>query len=264
MDQHAHDDVGGRLQAARHARGQSLREIAATTKISPRNLAAIERNEFETLPGGLFRRGYVRAFASAVGLDADELAGVYRARFEHEDAPEPAPLKRADFDNRPLVERGAKVGATVIVAAAAWMMWQPAPPPPADPWLEASGPRAVLTGLPASLPSRLERGGNDEVAFAVSVEEQPALQLEIHATAACWLAADADGERVIYRLVEAGEQILIEAHGSIDLRIGDAGAVTYSINGEPGRPLGAPGEAVTARVTADTIDRFIDESASVT
>jgi len=99
---------------------------------------------------------------------------------------------------------------------------------------------------------------------ALAVDVQPALQVEIRAEAPSWLAVDADGARVIYRLLQAGEQVVIEAHASIDLRIGDAGAVTYAINGARGRPLGARGEAVTVRLTPDTVERFVAEAVTVT
>jgi cytoskeletal protein RodZ len=77
-------DIGARLRQARERRGLSLRDIASVTKISMMALKAIERNEFGRLPGGLYRRAYVRSFAAAVGLDADEVAREYRSRFEPE------------------------------------------------------------------------------------------------------------------------------------------------------------------------------------
>jgi cytoskeleton protein RodZ len=265
MNPAVNDDIGGRLRAARRARGATVRDIAAITKIAPHHLEAIERNEFEALPGGVFRRGYVKAFAAAVGLDPTEFARIYGARFEAAEPPEPPPLQRADFDNRPLVERGALVAAVMAVAAAAWVMWRPAAgPPPQDPWLDASGPRVTLTGLPPSQPSRLERGGNDEVAYAMSMDALPALQVEIRATAPSASAASQHGARVIYRLLQAGDQVVIDANRTIDLRIGNAGAVTYSINGARGRPLGADGEAVTVRLTPDTLDRYVADVATVT
>ena len=77
-------DIGSRLRQARETRGLTLRDIAATTKISMTALVAMERNDFARLPGGVFRKAYVRAFASEVGLNADELAREYHARFERE------------------------------------------------------------------------------------------------------------------------------------------------------------------------------------
>jgi cytoskeletal protein RodZ len=73
MDQTA-TDMGSRLRQAREQRGLTLRDVARTTKISMSVLVAIEHNDFARLPGGAFRRAYVRAFAAEVGLNGDELA----------------------------------------------------------------------------------------------------------------------------------------------------------------------------------------------
>jgi cytoskeletal protein RodZ len=64
-------DLGTRLKQAREARGLSLNEIATATKISPGALEALERNEYTRLPGGIFSRSFVRAYALAVGLDPE-------------------------------------------------------------------------------------------------------------------------------------------------------------------------------------------------
>ena len=74
-------DIGARLQHAREQRGLTLSDIAGVTKISARSLNAIEQNDFGRLPGGVFRKAYVRAFAIEVGLDADEMAAAYQAKF---------------------------------------------------------------------------------------------------------------------------------------------------------------------------------------
>ncbi len=65
-------DVGSRLRAAREARGLSLREIAARTKISVSALEALECNDLTRLPGGLFSRAFVRTYAKEVGLDPEQ------------------------------------------------------------------------------------------------------------------------------------------------------------------------------------------------
>jgi cytoskeletal protein RodZ len=72
-------DLGSRLRAARHQRGYSLHYIATVTKIPLIWLYAIERNNFDRLPGGLFGRAYVRAFAAEVGVDPDPLPDVLMA-----------------------------------------------------------------------------------------------------------------------------------------------------------------------------------------
>ena len=61
--------LGAELRLAREARGSTLADVAASTRISGWALAAIEREQFERLPGGIYSRGFVRAYADAVGLD---------------------------------------------------------------------------------------------------------------------------------------------------------------------------------------------------
>ena len=64
-------EFGARLKQARVARGISLAQIASVTKISARSLEAVERNDFSRLPGGIFTRSFVRAYAGEVGLDPE-------------------------------------------------------------------------------------------------------------------------------------------------------------------------------------------------
>src|SRR5512135_1677705 len=77
-------DFGGRLRQAREARGMSLAQIAASTKISMMVLEALERNDVSRLPGGLFSRAFVRAYAREVGLDPGRTVEEFIARFGDE------------------------------------------------------------------------------------------------------------------------------------------------------------------------------------
>ena len=61
--------VGARLREAREKRGVSLRQIASNTRISVMSLEALERSDLSRLPGGIFTRAFIRAYAEQVGLD---------------------------------------------------------------------------------------------------------------------------------------------------------------------------------------------------
>ena len=71
--------AGAQLRAAREARGLSLGQIAAETRISERHLAHLEAGEFDALPGRTYAVGFARNFAKAVGLDQGEIAALVRA-----------------------------------------------------------------------------------------------------------------------------------------------------------------------------------------
>src|SRR5271169_1227501 len=78
---------GEHLKREREMRGVSLEEISAATRIAPRFLAALESEQWELLPGGVFNRGFIRSVARYLGLDEDSLVAEYA--LETRGRPEP-------------------------------------------------------------------------------------------------------------------------------------------------------------------------------
>ena len=68
---------GEELRRERELRRITLREVAESTKVSLRYLEALEGNDFEHLPGGVFNRGFVRAYAQYIGVDPDTMVDSY-------------------------------------------------------------------------------------------------------------------------------------------------------------------------------------------
>jgi cytoskeletal protein RodZ len=64
--------IGEQLRLAREGRGIPLREISDQTRISMHYLEAIETNDYKRLPGGIFNRSFVKAYAKYVGYDEKE------------------------------------------------------------------------------------------------------------------------------------------------------------------------------------------------
>lgn len=64
-------DLGLALRAQREATGRSLRDVADVTKLGVRTLDALEKNQVDRLPPGIFRRSVVRAYAKEIGLDPE-------------------------------------------------------------------------------------------------------------------------------------------------------------------------------------------------
>jgi cytoskeletal protein RodZ len=82
-------NFGEELRLAREARGISLREISEQTRISMRYLEAIESNDYKRLPGGIFNRSFIKAYAKYVGFDEQEaLEGYARTAREQGDSDE--------------------------------------------------------------------------------------------------------------------------------------------------------------------------------
>ena len=68
---------GEELRRERELRQITLREIAEATKISLRYLDALERNDFRNLPGGVFNKGFVRAYSQYIGVDPEAMVNAY-------------------------------------------------------------------------------------------------------------------------------------------------------------------------------------------
>ena len=84
------DSIGQALKHEREERHLSIEEVSSTTRIPRRALESLEEDRFEDLPSGVFVRGFIKAYASAVDIDAGEVL----ARFDEQrpQAMPPAPL----------------------------------------------------------------------------------------------------------------------------------------------------------------------------
>ena len=75
---------GARLRAARESSGVTLRDIATRTRISLAYLEALERDDISKLPGGIFSRAFVRAYATEVGLDPESAVQEFLEAFSED------------------------------------------------------------------------------------------------------------------------------------------------------------------------------------
>lgn len=92
MDPVADAVFGTRLRKERERRRITLTSIAANTKINISLLHGLEADDVSRWPSGIFRRSFIRAYANAIGLDADEIAKEFLERFPDPNDPVPAPL----------------------------------------------------------------------------------------------------------------------------------------------------------------------------
>lgn len=88
---------GAQLRHAREARGESIHEVAFALKLSPRQVEALERDDFGALPGMAFVRGFMRNYARYAGLDAAPLLDAVQ-RLAGESSPDLSPIRNADGD----------------------------------------------------------------------------------------------------------------------------------------------------------------------
>lgn len=238
-------DIGSKLQKVRLDKGILLRDISSATKISPQVLEALERNDLARLPGGIFTRGYIRAYAAELGLDPEQTVAEFRSqvddRFEVT-VPIPTPT---------YVDWGARytsLGVVVMLGlGAALIIYMALSIRSGDAPLEQTMVGTVATGGEAVAPPSDTQTAQPSVPTQASRES--GLRIELQPRGECWVSATVDGRLVVYRLMAPGERATIDARDEISLRVGDAGVFVFSINGTPGRSLGRQGQAVTIRIT---------------
>lgn len=241
--------VGNQLAAARQASGFSLEDVARRTRIPLTRLQALEGGMYELLPPPIFSRGFVRAYAREVGLDPDALVRQYEA--ERPSTPAdlpPVPAGGAEEETPGIWVRSGRVAAMVLgIAAVALLIWtgRESSAPAGD----VAGTVAAPTGAgsmttPAAVAtSGTSAGGHDtDGVSAVLTADQ-----------VCWVSARADGERVLYRLMQPGEKVTLQARDRIVLLAGDAGALAISLNGGAPQAVGADGAVRTVTLTAQGV-----------
>jgi cytoskeletal protein RodZ len=110
--------VGGLLRAAREARGLTLEQIASETKIQRRHLEALERDDLDALPAGLYLRGEIRAYARVVHLDEAiplaRLERVLQPPVEPAPPAEPAPVRTPLLTRQRVIVGAALIAITAI------------------------------------------------------------------------------------------------------------------------------------------------------
>lgn len=84
---------GETLKRERELRQISLREISEATKISLRYLDALEKDDFRHLPGGVFNKGFVKAYAQFIGVDPEAMAMAYLEEERRQTAVAPQPAE---------------------------------------------------------------------------------------------------------------------------------------------------------------------------
>lgn len=113
-------DIGASLAAARETRGYSLADAERLTNVRQKYLSALERADFDALPGRTYARAFLRTYASALGLEADRFVAAFE---ELVPEPEEDAIVVGTPQRRRIVRPShlaAVAAVAVVVGVAAW------------------------------------------------------------------------------------------------------------------------------------------------
>lgn len=265
---------GRNLRRDREMRGISLEEIAQHTKISTRLLEAIEADRFDLLPGGVFTRSFVLHCARYLGLDEAQVGAEYDLLVG---APKPVDIREVaeqrerlaaaalPADSAAAAQPGRQRAAVVLFALllilgsyALREWWWPSRagasgPSPRPSAASEARPAAPSGTVPASgLPGLVTTAATvSPTASANTVAAFPGakLRLQVDTIDPSWIVAYADGRKIWEAQMLARETRALAAESYIRLRVGNAGGVVLTLNGETQPPLGLKGEVKTVSFT---------------
>jgi cytoskeleton protein RodZ len=202
--------IGSALQRAREVRGSTLDEAARDTRLRVDQLDALEREDFDVLPGEVYVRASLRTYASYLGLDADKVISRYASTVE-EVGPLPPPGKLGPVERMIAATRIRDNQRFLLVAAASILVillafgllsrGEAAPP-------KAEIPADTLSPVP-----------ND-----------PSIRVVVVARSEVGLESVADGAPDSFTM-RPRETITLVAFESLRVTVADAGLVEVSLSG---------------------------------
>lgn len=247
--------AGALLRAAREEQGLHIAALAASIKITPRKLEALENDRFDELPDATFTRALALTVCRALKLDAAPvlarlpqggasglapLTGGLNTPFR--DRPGSADVHHLTLRQRPLIWAALLVliaAVAVYLAPVRW--WSPSPdvpvvlPPPvaapvAEPAALASAPVLAADNAASAAPV----APVEAAASAPSVAAAPSVPLlALTASDATWVeVVDARGQVLISRTLQRGENADLDGEPPLRLRVGNAAGLKLRFRGE--------------------------------
>jgi cytoskeleton protein RodZ len=275
---------GQKLKREREKRAITLEQISSSTKIGTRMLQALEDENFDHLPGGIFNKGFVRAYARHVGLDEDQAVADYLEASGQNAPPKADPATEAataEDDSSETIRSwripwGWLAGGLLVVALALtlWNRRQhkdvhpqlPAPSDSAKPaGSEAENPNAksgistapsgvsnaVPSPPPAKAASPISRPASSNVSnVSAPVSTVPTaavageFTLVILAREDSWVSIIADG-KAFEETLFADNQRTIHARNEVVIKSGNTGGLDFVFNGKKLPSQGDYGEVKT-------------------
>jgi cytoskeleton protein RodZ len=267
---------GESLKRERELRSVTLEEISAATRIATRFLKAIESEEWDQLPGGVFNRGFVRAVARYLGLDEENTVAEYTLAVGDRPSvpvwtgsppvvtPEQpwlawiiaavvvlALLGGGWFGaRRVLAWRAARRAAAVSAASS------PASSGAQQQTTDATVPGNSDTSTPIAQDATSVAPAAATDSASASAPISPAndlMELKIQAGKRTKVTIVADKDMVFDGTMKAGENHFFSAADHFQVTAKDAGVLHMELNGKTMAPIGPPGHAGKVTLTRDTL-----------
>ena len=252
------NSLGQVLRQQRLRKEMDLGAVATKTKICPSILDAIERDRFDRIPGGAYRRHFIRQYACYLGMDGDAAVAAFREQYVEPPLPLPIPPKT----RRP--RWWADLAWAVVLAAVAvsGYKYSQARHHGTNPleriwsWAELRASEQPRGTASRELPERPDTPlqNPSRLAAPPTPESTPqAARAPVHvaftATEPVWVSVKCDGNASYAGVMEVPQSKTFDAAATVTALIGNAGGLLVSLNGNPIGQLGGHGEVQAIELT---------------
>ena len=265
---------GESLKREREMRGVTLEEIASATRISQRFLRAIENEQWEQLPGGVFNRGFVRAMARYLGLDEENTVAEYNlAVDERQSVPVWTGSPPAVTPQQPWLAWILIAVVVLALLAGGWfgvrrllarhaanlvpltesVSSEPSSAHVSLPTGGAQAPSSKTVTAPSASNETAAAASAPIAAAAANSPPAGSLQLKIEAGKKTNVTVIADKDVVFDGSMGAGDNQSFAAAEGFQVSAEDAGAVRLELNGKALAPIGSPGHAGKVTLTREAL-----------
>ncbi|HYL84847.1 MAG TPA: RodZ domain-containing protein [Candidatus Angelobacter sp.] len=241
----ARGNFGERLKRERELREVSVEELTKATRISTRFLQALENEDWDRLPGGVFGHGFVRSIARYLGLDEESLLGEYDlARAAKLAPPDPKPEER--IPSPPKWIPAVAVLAILLLLTGLFFAARYG-------WRRFVAHRAAKQSA-ASVNSQDQRDSTATSAGAPADSTSAViLDLSVSTSAATRVRILGDHQLLLDAELPAGETRRFSANEQFEVSAADSSAVLLEMNGKAMPPIGAPGASGRIVLTKDDL-----------
>ena len=236
--------IGQQLAAAREAAGLSVDEVSEHTRVRSTVIRAIEDDNFDPSGGDFYARGHIRSIASVVGIDAAPLI----AQFDEERQPQGADLAEV-FDHETaghrLTRRGpnwtAVMGAALLAAIVliGYQVFTAANQPK-----RGTGTVAQPTHSPVVSITPTPTPSNTDSAVAQAHNTEVVLSLHTLAGKRAWVSVSNPSGQIFQGILVSGQSKTFRDPKRLSLVVGDASAISLTVNGTNMGVMGGPGDVV--------------------
>lgn len=230
----ARGNFGERLKREREMREVTMDELSKSTRISNRFLQALENEDWEKLPGGVFGHGFVRSIARYLGLDEESLLGEYDLARAEKLPPLPERPEERIPSPPKWVPAVVVLGLLLVIIGLFYAGRYG--------WRKIAAHRAAKQTTTSPGASAQERASG--VASAGSTADPApvaSLQLSVSTSAATHVRVLGDNKVLFDAELPAGEIRRFSAKEQFEVTAADSSAVLLEMNGKAMPPVGAPG-----------------------